>query len=122
MQMPLAQSLAELPKSYDRGAKTNAKGYQETWNGYKLHIDVTEHGVPVSCILTSASLHDNQVAILLETMTAKRITHCYSLMDKGYCSESISFCAFTTETGLFSSAAIATEKLPHLFRTACSAR
>lgn len=93
MHTPLAQSLAELPKQCDRGAKTNAKGYQETWNGYKLHLDVTEHGVPVSCILTSASLHDSQVAIPLETMTANRITHCYSLMDKGYCSDSISFYA-----------------------------
>ena len=31
----------------------------ETWIGYKLHIDVADGQIPISCILTSASLHDS---------------------------------------------------------------
>lgn len=40
-------------------------------------------------MLTSASVHDSQVAIPLATMTATRVTHCYDLMDAAYCSEEI---------------------------------
>ena len=32
-------------------------------------------GIPISCILTSASLHDSQAAIPLATMTAERVTN-----------------------------------------------
>ena len=28
------------------------------WTGYKLHIDAIDGGIPVSCLLTSASVHD----------------------------------------------------------------
>jgi hypothetical protein len=35
--MALAAMLADLPRACDVGAKRNAKGYQETWIGYKLH-------------------------------------------------------------------------------------
>ncbi len=38
--MTLSQMLADLPQHCDVGVKRNAKGYQETWIGYKLHIDV----------------------------------------------------------------------------------
>ena len=43
-----------------RRTKRNAKGYKETWVGYKLHLDAADGGVPVSCILTSAALHDSR--------------------------------------------------------------
>jgi hypothetical protein len=36
----LGQMLAELPTACDVGCKKNSKGYKETWNGYKLHLDV----------------------------------------------------------------------------------
>ena len=52
--------------------------------GYKLHIDAADGGVPLSCILTSASLHDSQVAIPLATLTAARVTNLYDLMDSAY--------------------------------------
>ena len=37
--MTLAAMLADLPRACDVGAKRNAKGFKETWIGYKLHID-----------------------------------------------------------------------------------
>ena len=36
--MTLAAMLADLPRACDVGAKRNAKGFKETWIGYKLHI------------------------------------------------------------------------------------
>ena len=39
---------------------------------------------PISCILTSSSLHDSQVAIPLATMTNERVTSLYDLMDSAY--------------------------------------
>jgi hypothetical protein len=40
--------------------------------------------IPVSCVLTSASLHDSQVAIPLRTMTSARVSYLYDLMDAAY--------------------------------------
>ena len=37
--MTLEQMLEDLPKVCDIGVKRNAKGHQESWTGYKLHID-----------------------------------------------------------------------------------
>ena len=61
--MTLEEMLEDLPKVCDIGVKRNAKGYQESWTGYKLHIDAIDGGIPVSCLLTSASVHDSQAAI-----------------------------------------------------------
>ena len=44
-------------------------------------MDMADGSIPVSCILTSASLHDSQVAIPLATITASRVTSLYDLMD-----------------------------------------
>ena len=55
-----------------------------SWVGYKLHIDTADGGIPISCVLTSASLHDSQVAIPLATMTDERVNSCYDLMDAAY--------------------------------------
>jgi Transposase DDE domain/Transposase domain (DUF772) len=82
--MTLSQMLADLPRPCDIGVKRNAKGYQETWIGYKLHIDTADGDIPVSCVLTSASVHDSQVAIPLATMTAGRLVNLYDLMDCAY--------------------------------------
>ena len=64
--------------------RRTARATGTTWVGYKLHIDVADGQIPVSCILTSASLHDSQVAIPLATMSAERTTNCYDLMDAAY--------------------------------------
>jgi len=82
--MTLAAMLADLPRACDVGAKRNAKGHQETWIGYKLHIDTADGEIPISCVLTAASVHDSQVAIPLATMTAARVTNLYDLMDSAY--------------------------------------
>src|SRR5208282_861602 len=80
----LDQMLADLPTACDVGSKKNSKGYKETWIGYKLHLDVACGQIPVSCVLTSASVHDSQVAIPLMTMTSARVSYLYDLMDAAY--------------------------------------
>ncbi len=87
--MSLGEMLQDLPTVCDTGAKRNAKGYKETWNGYKLPIDAIDGGIPVSCLLTSASVHDSQVAIPLAHLTAGRIENLYDLMDISYDAEAI---------------------------------
>jgi len=82
--MTLSEMLADLPRQCDVGAKLNAKGYLTTWIGYKLHIDTADGDIPVACLLTSASLHDSQVAIPLAQITAQRVTNLYDLMDSAY--------------------------------------
>ena len=83
----LAQLIGELPIACDRGTKSNAQGYKNSWNGYKLHLDTADCGILVSAILTSASMHDSLAAIPLSLMSAQRVTNCYDLMDAAYCSE-----------------------------------
>lgn len=80
----LAENLADLPKHCNVGCKRNSKGHQESWIGYKLHVDTIDGDIPVSAILTSASLHDSQVAIPLAQMTDARVTSCYDLMDGAF--------------------------------------
>jgi len=80
----LQQCLDELPKHCDVGTKRNSNGHIETWIGYGFHIDTADGGIPISCVLTSASLHDSQVAIPLAKMTAARVTSLYDLMDSAY--------------------------------------
>jgi hypothetical protein len=87
--MTLAEMMAELPRACNVGCKPNSKGVREYWTGYKLHLDVADGQIPISCVLTSASLNDNQVAIPLAVLTAQRVTSCYDLMDAGYDSEVI---------------------------------
>jgi len=82
--MTLEEMLADLPQKCDVGTKTNSKGFKETWIGYKLHIDSADGQIPISCILTSASTHDSQVAIPLATMTSQRVINLYDLMDSAY--------------------------------------
>lgn len=81
--------LEDLPTDCAVGTKKNSKGYKETWIGYKLHIDVADGQIPISCILTSASLHDSQAAIPLATLSAERTTSLYDLMDAAYDAEEI---------------------------------
>ncbi|EQD33179.1 transposase, IS4 family protein, partial [mine drainage metagenome] len=79
--MTLAAMLTELPRHRDVGARRNAKGHQESWIGYKLHIDTADGEIPISCLLTAASVHDSQLAIPLATMTAARVPNLYDLTD-----------------------------------------
>jgi hypothetical protein len=82
--MTLPAMLKDLPQHCDVGTKRNAKGHPESWIGYKLHIDTADGEIPISCVLSAASVHDSQVAIPLATMTAAKVTNLYDLMDSAY--------------------------------------
>jgi len=84
MGQSLSEMLTDLPTLCDVGTKRNAKGYKTSWTGYKLHIDTADGDIPITCILTSASVHDSQVAIPLATMTSARVLYLYDLMDSAY--------------------------------------
>jgi len=93
LQQQLTQTLEEmvrdLPRQCDRGCKSNAQGYRNSWNGYKLHFDVADGGIPISVVLTRASVHDSQAALPLALMTSARVTSLYDVMDAAYCSTEI---------------------------------
>lgn len=82
----LAQMLEELPTACDRGTKCNAQGYKTSWNGYKLHLDTADCGVPIAVLISSASMHDSRAAIPLSLKSAARVRSLYDLMDAAYCS------------------------------------
>ena len=82
--MSLSEMLADLPDVCDCGTKRSSKGYPSYWVGYRLHLDVADGGIPISCILTSASVNDSQVAMPLATLTALRVDNLYDLMDSAY--------------------------------------
>ena len=81
--------LKDLPRQCDIGTKKSSQGHQQHWRGYKLHLDVADGQIPISAVLTSASVHDSQVAIPLMTMTSARLVHLYELMDSAYDAEQI---------------------------------
>jgi hypothetical protein len=81
--------LAELPRACDIGAKKNSRGHDQYWRGYKLHLDVADGQIPISAVLTSASVHDSQAAIPLMTMTSQRVQYLYDLMDSAYDADEI---------------------------------
>jgi hypothetical protein len=80
----LEEMLADLPTCCDIGSKVNSQGYKISWKGYKLHLDTIDGDISVSAILTSASVHDSQVALPLSRMTERKIKACYELMDSAY--------------------------------------
>jgi hypothetical protein len=82
--MSLEEMLKDLPTACDIGTKKNSKGHAEHWIGYKLHLDTGDGCIPISAILTSASVHDSQVAIPLAKMTSERVINLYDLMDSAY--------------------------------------
>jgi K+-transporting ATPase c subunit len=81
------EALADLPQLCNKGKKRNAQGHFNTWVGYKLHLDVACCGVPITAVLTSASVYDNQVSVPLARLSAQRVTSLYTLMDAAYDSE-----------------------------------
>jgi hypothetical protein len=81
---PLDENLADLPRACDVGTKCNRKGSKTSWIGYQLHLDTIDGDLPVSALLTSASVHDSQVAIPLAQLSAQRVTSLYDLRDSAY--------------------------------------
>lgn len=80
----LGQQLATLSQQCSIGTKKSSQGHQQYWRGYKLHLDVADGQIPISALLTGASVHDSQVAIPLMTMSTQRVTYLYELMDSAY--------------------------------------
>ena len=62
------------------------RGTKSVWNGYKLHLDTADCGVPIAAPLSSASMHDSRAAIPLSLISAQRVTNLYDVMDAAYCS------------------------------------
>lgn len=80
----LSEMIQELPINCDFGVKTSAQGYKLAWKGYKLHTAVDDHCIPISAILTSASLNDSEAAIPLAEKSNKLAKNFYDLMDSAY--------------------------------------
>ena len=85
-QQTLMQMIKNIPTACDRGTKCNAQGYKVSWDGYKLHLDTADCGVPIAAVLSSASMHDSPAAIPLSLISVARVTNLYDLMDAAYCS------------------------------------
>jgi hypothetical protein len=64
--------------------KKSSNGHLRYWRGYKLHLDVTDGHIPISALLTGASVHESQAAIPLMTLSTQRVTCLYDLMDSAY--------------------------------------
>jgi hypothetical protein len=82
--MTLEEMLAELPQKCDVGCKPDSRGNKYLWSGFKLHLDVADGQIPITCFLTSASVNDSQVAVPLMLTSAQRVTSLYDVMDTGY--------------------------------------
>jgi antitoxin (DNA-binding transcriptional repressor) of toxin-antitoxin stability system len=78
------EATAELPTHCGMGCKRHRCGLVTAWRGYKVHVDVTDEGIPVAALTTSAEVHDSQVAIPLMRLTSARLRYCYDVMDTGY--------------------------------------
>ena len=52
-------------------------------------MDTADGGVPISCFVTSASLHDSQAAIPLARLTEQRVDNCNDLKDSAYYAKEI---------------------------------
>ncbi len=70
-------------RACNNGARRNAEGCLESWRDDKLHFDTADCGVPVSAIVTLASVHDSNVATPLAT-TTERVTNLHDLMDAAF--------------------------------------
>jgi transposase len=56
-------SLDDIGKECAWGCKKNSEGNISFWKGYKLHLDVSDTGFPLTAIATGANVHDSQLAM-----------------------------------------------------------
>jgi len=73
-----------LNKDCSWGCKKNSQGNISYWKGYKLHLDVSDIGFPLTAWVSGANVHDSQVAIPFEKLTGKKVKYFYSVMDSAY--------------------------------------
>ena len=78
------EMLDGVPTACDIGCKKGNNGCVFWWRGYKFHLDVADGQIPISALLTAASVHDSQVAIPLMEMSSQRATYLYDVMDSAY--------------------------------------
>jgi hypothetical protein len=83
------EALEKIDTACAHGCKKNSHGNTQFWTGYKLHLDVSDCGFPLSVFVSGANVHDSQVAVPLEKMTEGKVYFCYSLMDAAYDSKVI---------------------------------
>jgi len=84
LRMKPGKAVAELDCVCAWGCKKNSQGNISFWKGCKLHLDVTDLGIPVTAVVTGANVHDSQLAIPMEKWTERKITYLYSVMDSAY--------------------------------------
>lgn len=84
VRMKPGRPIAELDSAGAWGRKTNSQGNVMFWKGYKLHLDVTDSGIPATAVVTGANVHDSQVAIPKEKWTERKVDFLYSVMDSVY--------------------------------------
>jgi hypothetical protein len=83
------KSLQALDKKCAFGCKKNSQGNVSFWKGYKLHLDISDCGFPITACVTGANVHDSMLAIPMEKITEQRVTSFYSLMDSAYDAKTI---------------------------------
>jgi hypothetical protein len=83
-QKDLNKMIEDLPKACDKGMKRSAQGYTTIWKGYKLHAAVDDNCIPITALVTSASLNDCEVAIPLAEKASLAAKNLYDLMDSAY--------------------------------------
>jgi len=76
--------LKGVPTACDIGGKRANNGHVKWWRGYKLHLDVANGQIPISPLLTAASVYDSQVAIPLMEMSSNHVTYLSDIMDSAY--------------------------------------
>jgi hypothetical protein len=70
-------SLHALSKGCSWGLKKNSQGHIDVWKGYKLHLDVSDSGFPLTACVTSANVHDSRLAIPMEKLTEQKVQFGY---------------------------------------------
>jgi len=76
--------LNSLNKECSWGCKKNSDGNISYWKGYKLHLDVSDIGFPLTAWVSGANVHDSRLAIPFEKLTSGKVKHFYSVMDSAY--------------------------------------
>ena len=77
-------TLNSLDKDCSWGCKKNSEGNNFYWKGYKLHLDVSDIGFPLTAWVSGANVHDSQLAIPFEKLTGEKVKFFYSVMDSAY--------------------------------------
>lgn len=83
-EMTLEEMINDLPTDCNIGRKTSSSGHPYVWIGYKYHLAIGDHGIPIAAMLTSASMNDSQAAIPLSIIAKQRVESFYTLMDGSY--------------------------------------